>query len=235
MKEADSTPAFLFDLDGTLIDSVYQHTLAWREALEAMGMFLPNWRVHRQIGLGGSLLARALAREVGRKLSDKEVEQAQKLHGEAYQKRTNELRVTPGARELLDGLSELKVRWAIATSSKRDKAEHSLSMLHLGEDDCIVTRDDVEKAKPSPDLFLAAARRLDAELENCVVIGDSVWDLLAARRARAIGIGLLCGGYSEGELTDAGAYRVYNDPADLLAHLHDVGLVPPSSDDHSKT
>ena len=88
----------------------------------------------------------------------------------------------------------------------------------------VITADDVEQAKPEPDVFLAAAKRLGTPMSNCIVIGDSVWDLLGARRAKALGVGLLCGGYSEAELMSAGAYRVYADPADLLDHLAEIGI-----------
>jgi phosphoglycolate phosphatase-like HAD superfamily hydrolase len=94
----------------------------------------------------------------------------------------------------------------------------------------VVTRDQVEHAKPDPDLFLAAAERLGANIEDSVVVGDSIWDLLAAQRARALGVGLLSGGYGEDELTRAGAYRVYRDPADLLAHLYETGVRPGHSE-----
>jgi len=219
-----AAPVFIFDLDGTLIDSVYQHTLAWSEALQQEDIHLANWRVHRFIGMSGGLLVHALAREAGREVSREQAERLQDLHGQAYAKRVNEVRLLPGARELLDGLDRFQVGWAIATSGKRDKARPALQMLDLSDDVPIITRDDVERAKPAPDLFLAAAEKLKVELEHCIVIGDSVWDLLAAQRARALGVALLCGGYGEEELIKAGAYRVYRDPADLLAHLDELGV-----------
>jgi phosphoglycolate phosphatase-like HAD superfamily hydrolase len=99
-----------------------------------------------------------------------------------------------------------------------------LEMLGVPAGVPVVTRDQVEHAKPDPDLFLAAAARLDAPIDSCIVVGDSVWDLLAARRARALGVGLLSGGYGQDELERAGAYRVYEDPEDLLRHLYEVGV-----------
>jgi HAD superfamily hydrolase (TIGR01549 family) len=223
-KSAAPTPIFLFDLDGTLIDSVYQHVLAWREALETLGVELSNWKIHRRIGMSGGLIIHAFTRDTGRKLVAEEAEQLQKLHGEAYARRQKEVELLPGAKELLAALDKAKVKWAIATSGKRDKAQFALDMLEIGDDVPVITRDEVEHAKPAPDLFMAAAKKVGVDLADCVVIGDSIWDLLAARRARALGVGLLSGGYGEDELIQAGAYRVYADPADLLAHLDEVGV-----------
>ncbi|MBZ5584788.1 MAG: HAD family hydrolase [Acidobacteriia bacterium] len=217
-------PAFLFDLDGTLVDSVYQHVLAWRDALEAAGFPLAVWRIHRRIGMSGGLFVNALARETGRSLSAEETARMQQLHREAFRRYSDQVRPLPGARELLGYLAQARVPHAIATSGFRESAERSLKHLGLGADVPVVTRDQVAHAKPDPDLFLAAAERLGVEIGDSVVVGDSIWDLLAARRARALGVGLLSGGYGEEELERAGAYRVYQDPADLLAHLDEVGV-----------
>ena len=228
MKQSKSShygqPAFLFDLDGTLIDSVYEHTLAWREALEKMGIALPTASIHRRIGMSGGLLVHAFEREAGVKFSSAQVERMHGLHSAAYKKRSQQVRPLPGARDLLLELSHLHVPWAIATSGKLKDAKPSLAMLKLSAKVPIITRDDVEHAKPEPDLFLAAAAKLGVEMPHCVVVGDSVWDLLAAQRAHALGVGLLSGGFGENELERAGAYRVYRDPADLLAHLDEVGV-----------
>ena len=217
-------PAFLFDLDGTLVDSVYQHVLAWREALEAAGIELSVWRIHRRIGMSGGLLVNALLRETGRPMSGDETARLQRLHAEAYAQRVGQVRPLPGARELLAYLSKAGVPWAIATSGKIDSARPVLEKLALDPTVVVITRDQVEFAKPDPDLFLAAAARLGVPINDSVVVGDSVWDLLAARRARALGVGLLSGGYGQDELERAGAYRVYQDPADLLRHLDEVGV-----------
>jgi HAD superfamily hydrolase (TIGR01509 family) len=218
------TPALLFDLDGTLVDSVYQHVLAWREALERAGISLSVWRIHRRIGMSGGLLANALLREVGHPVTAEQNDRLRQYHAEAYARLVGQVRPLPGARELLEQLSRARVPWAIATSGWLESARPALDLLGVGADAAIVTRDQVRRAKPDPDLFLAAAVRLGAAIETSVVIGDSVWDLLAARRARALGVGLLSGGYGEDELVDAGAYRVYQDPADLLEHLDEVGV-----------
>lgn len=217
-------PAFLFDLDGTLVDSVYQHVLAWREALEAAGIELAVWRIHRRIGMSGGLLANALLRETGRPLSAEDAAKLQRLHAEAYAKRVGQVRPLPGARELLAYLSKAGVPWAIATSGRMESARPALHVLALNPGVPIITRDQVQYAKPDPDLFLEAAGRLGVPISDSVVIGDSVWDMLAARRARGLGVGLLSGGYGQEELERAGAYRVYQDPTDLLRHLDEVGV-----------
>ncbi len=216
--------AFLFDLDGTLVDSVYQHVLAWQDALHRSGIELSVWRIHRKIGMSGGLFTNALLREIGREVTTEEAEHLRKLHAEAYAERASEIRPLPGARELLAYLSELEVPWAIATSGHLASAAHTLQLLEVPLDVPVITRDQVERAKPDPDLFLAAVQRLGMEISDAVVVGDSVWDLLAARRVNALGIGLLSGGYGTDELERAGAYRVYEDPADLLRHLDEVGV-----------
>ena len=219
-----SGPAFLFDLDGTLVDSVHQHVLAWREALELAGIELSVWRIHRRIGMSGGLFLNALARETGRRFAPADVARMQQAHAAAFQRHVSQVRPLPGTRELLAYLSEARVPWAIATSGRMESARPMLEMLQIGPHIHVVTRDQVQHAKPDPDLFLAAAERLGADPAESVVIGDSVWDLLAARRARALAVGLLSGGYGQEELERAGAYRVYQDPADLLHHLDEVGV-----------
>ncbi len=219
-----SGPAFLFDLDGTLVDSVYQHVLAWREALEKSGIELAVWRIHRRIGMSGGLVANAILRETGRQVGREEAAQLQRYHAEAYARLVSQVRPLPGARELLIHLTNTKVPWAIATSGRMESAGPALTILGVGTGVPVVTRDQVQHAKPDPDLFVAAAERLGVRIDAAIVVGDSVWDLLAARRARALGVGLLSGGYGEDELDRAGAYRVYQDPADLLRHLDEVGV-----------
>jgi HAD superfamily hydrolase (TIGR01509 family) len=216
--------SFLFDLDGTLVDSVYQHVLAWREALESTGMELSVWRIHRRIGMSGGLLINALLRETGHRVTAEEVAQLQRIHAEAYARLVPQVRPLPGAPQLLAYLSAHGVPWAIATSGRLESARPALQVLGVGTQAPVITRDEVSHAKPDPDLFVVAAARLGADLSDSVVVGDSVWDLLAARRARALGVGLLSGGYGQFELEQAGAYRVYQDPADLLLHLDEVGV-----------
>jgi HAD superfamily hydrolase (TIGR01509 family) len=201
------SPVFLFDLDGTLIDSVYQHVMAWHTALSRLDIDLSVWRIHRRIGMSGGLF-----------------DMLQQAHAEGYLARADTVRALPGAAELLQALTKRGVRWAIATSGRRATAGHALGLLGLPEDTPMITRDMVRHAKPDPDLFLAAAALLGMEPQHAFVVGDSVWDLLAARRAGAIGIGLMSGGYGREELERAGAYRVYADPADLLARADELGV-----------
>ncbi|HET6374889.1 MAG TPA: HAD family hydrolase, partial [Methylocella sp.] len=206
--------SFLFDLDGTLVDSVYQHVLAWREALDAEGIPLSVWRIHRKIGMSGGLFTNMLLRETGIEISPERSERLRKLHAEAYRRRSAGVRPLPGARELLAHLTAAKIPWAIATSGRKDTARPVIETLGIEFDSVpLVTRDMVKYAKPDPDLFLTAAERLGVAIETSTVVGDSVWDMLASQRARALGIGLLSGGYGQEELERAGAYRVYEDPA----------------------
>jgi HAD superfamily hydrolase (TIGR01509 family) len=216
--------SFLFDLDGTLIDSVYQHVIAWREALEAVGINLAVWKIHRRIGMSGGLFVAALARELETPLDAETLARLPGLHAEAYLRRVDSVRPLPGATALLCTLTEHGVPWAIATSGVERYARFAMEMLELAPETPLVTRDQVRYAKPDPDLFLTAAERIGADIRDSIVVGDSVWDLLAARRARAMGIGLLSGGYGREELIYAGAFRVYDDPQDLLTHLDEVGV-----------
>ena len=217
-------PVFLFDLDGTLVDSVYQHVLAWKEALDAEGIELSVWRIHRKIGMSGGLFTNQLLRETGLEISAERVERLRHAHAAAYQKHASQIRPLPGACELLSWLSESGVPWAIATSGRMETAAVNLLTLGVDPDRVpVVTRDQVKYGKPDPDLFLAAAARLGAPIETAIVVGDSIWDMLAAMRCRALGVGLQSGGYGPDELQKAGAFRVYEDTADLLLHIDDVG------------
>ncbi|MGJ4894141.1 MULTISPECIES: HAD family hydrolase [unclassified Bradyrhizobium] len=216
--------AFLFDLDGTLVDSVYQHVLAWKTALDAENIELSVWRIHRKIGMSGGLFTNQLLRETGFAIEPERIERLRKAHAAAYQKLGGQVRPLPGARELLGFLTDAGIPWAIATSGRMETAAVNLAALGVDpKTSAVVTRDEVRYAKPDPDLFLAAAARLDAPIERAVVIGDSIWDMLAATRCRALGVGLLSGGYGSEELRQSGAIRVYEDPADLLDHIDEVG------------
>lgn len=217
--------AFLFDLDGTLVDSVYQHVLAWHDALEEVGIPLPVWLIHRKIGMSGGLFTNALLRETGRDIDPDLVERLQRLHQDAYRRYASTVRPLPGAGDLLAYLTEVGMPWAVATSGRMETARVTLGTLGIDPATTpVVTRDQVRHAKPDPDLFVAAADRLGIPVGDAIVVGDSIWDLLAARRARSLGVGLLSGGYGAEELERAGAYRVYEDPRDLLTHLDEVGV-----------
>jgi HAD superfamily hydrolase (TIGR01549 family) len=216
--------ALVFDLDGTLVDSVYQHVVAWHHALLAEGIDLSIWRIHRRIGMSGGLFTRALLRETGREYDPALLERLRKGHADAYNRLSGDVRPLPGAVALLRRLSELGCPWGIATSGRLETAAPVIAKLGVPEGVPIITRDMVAHAKPDPDLFLAAIDRLGVDPAGVYVVGDSVWDLLAARRAGTLGIGLLSGGYGTEELERAGAYRVYDDPAMLLTHLDELGV-----------
>ncbi|WEX74180.1 HAD family hydrolase [Sinorhizobium numidicum] len=217
-------PVFLFDLDGTLVDSVYQHVLAWKEALDEEGIDLSVWRIHRKIGMSGGLFTNQLLRETGVDISAERVDRLRQCHAAAYRRQADRIRPLPGARELLSWLTDAKISWAIATSGRMETAAVNLAALNVDPAVIpVVTRDLVKYAKPDPDLFVAAAKQLGAPIETAVVVGDSIWDMLAAVRCRALGVGLLSGGYGLEELRQAGAFRIYEDPADMLNHIDEVG------------
>jgi len=216
--------ALIFDLDGTLVDTVYPHVLAWQQALAEAGMPLEAWRIHRRIGMSGGLFAREVARETGRNLEHAEAEALQQRHGELFLTFSPARRPLPGAVDLLDLLGRLGIRYAIATSGRRPQIDASLDALRVGQDIVVVDRGHVARAKPEPDLFVACQQRLAVRAEDCYVIGDAVWDLLAARRAGMLSIGLLTGGYGEDELARAGAFRVYRDAAELARSLDELGI-----------
>ena len=219
-------PAFLFDLDGTLVDSVYQHVIAWQEALAECGVPISVWRIHRRIGMSGGLFLHALQRETHTEIDGETLERLRSLHAEYYLRRADGVVPLPGAKDLLRYLGEHGVPFAIATSGSHVTASPAIDLLELPPETVVVTRDLVERAKPDPHLFLAAASLLDVDPRSSFVVGDSVWDLLAAQRAGSLGVGLLSGGYGRAELQGAGAYRIYADPADMLAHLEEVAVRP---------
>jgi HAD superfamily hydrolase (TIGR01549 family) len=217
--------AFLFDLDGTLVDSVYQHVLAWKESLDAEGVHVSVWRIHRRIGMSGGLFLNMLLRETGIAMNEEMLLRMRHNHAAAFGRlaAVDAVRPLPGARELLDFLTGNKFPWAIATSGRMETARHNLAALGVDPSQVpVVTRDQVRHAKPDPDLFIAAAQRLGVDIRHSLVIGDSVWDMLAAQRAHALGVGLLSGGYGNTELQQAGAFRVYEDPADMLRNIDEI-------------
>jgi HAD superfamily hydrolase (TIGR01549 family) len=201
-------PVFLFDLDGTLVDSVYQHVLAWKEALDAEGIELSVWRIHRKVGMSGGLFMNQLLRETATDISMERMERLRLGHLAAYRRYADQIRPLPGAKELLNWLTDANIPWAIATSGRMETAAVNLAALDVDPAKIpVVTRDQVKYAKPDPDLFLAAAARLNAPIEEAFVVGDSIWDMLAAQRCRALGVGLLSGGYGLDELQQSGAFR----------------------------
>ena len=216
--------ALIFDLDGTLVDTVYAHVFAWQRALAEEGMPIPGWRIHRRIGMSGGLFARAVAREVGRDLSPEETEAIQVRHGQIFRELLPDRQPLPGAVDLLADLRRRGVTHGIATSGRRPEIDKSLEALGVGKETVVIDRGDVARAKPAPDLFLACMAALGVEADDCYVVGDAVWDLLAARRAKMLSVGLLSGGYGSDELLEAGAYRVYDDTAELHRSLDELGF-----------
>jgi len=216
--------ALIFDLDGTLVDTVYAHVFAWQRALLELGVPVDGWRIHRRIGMSGGLFTRAVAREIGRDLSADEAEALQRRHGEVFREILPERRPLPGAIGLLAALRRGGIPHGIATSGRRPEIDKSLEALGVPPETVVVERGDVLRAKPEPDLFLACQERLGVAVRDCYVVGDAVWDLLAARRAGMLSVGLLTGGYGEDELRSAGAFRVYRDAADLHESLDELGI-----------
>src|SRR4051812_45352553 len=219
-----AAPPMLLDVDGTLIDSVYEHVMAWREALEDADIRLPHWKIHRRIGMSGKLFLPTLLRELGQRTDTAEIESIEKVRRSIFNKMIPAIRILPGAKELLRYFAKIGARWALATSGDRRQAEELLKGLNIPDDVPVITGEDVAVAKPAPDSFLVAAQRLNVSPDQAVIVGDSPWDLLAAQRMKALGVGLLSGGYAESELERAGAYRVYQDPSDLVAHIEELGI-----------
>jgi HAD superfamily hydrolase (TIGR01509 family) len=216
--------AFIFDLDGTLIDSVYAHTLAWQRVLLGFGLASPTWEIHRRIGMSGALLVKSLARECGRAVTDQEIKRLDRKHAVLFHRLAPVSKPLPGARQLLAFLRKSRVAHGIATSGKRAEFAASLKALALGPKAVVVDGDMVAEMKPAPDLFLRCQQALQAESSQCLVVGDAIWDIHAARRAGILSVGLLTGGFGEQELYNAGAMRVFKDPAALLAGIDELGI-----------
>ena len=188
-------------------------------------MSLSVWKIHRRIGMSGGLFVNALARELETPLDADTLAALPGLHGDAFIRRYDSVQALPGrARAAGDAV---RARGAVGDRHQRPRALRRawpVSCSQIPADTPMITRDQVRYAKPDPDLFLTAARQIGVDIRQSIVVGDSVWDLLAAQRARALGIGLLSGGYGREELFYSGAYRVFEDPAELLAHLDEVGV-----------
>src|SRR5260370_2414006 len=189
---------FLFDLDGTLIDSVYQHVLAWKASLDAEGIALSVWRIHRKIGMSGGLFANILLRETGFDNTPERLERLRVHHATTYKALSAGVQPLPGARELLAYLTAQRMPWAIATSGRMETAGHHLAALGVDPDKVpVVTRDQVKYAKPDPDLFITAAERLGVDIRDSLVVGDSIWDMIAPQRARALAFALFSAEYRD--------------------------------------
>jgi HAD superfamily hydrolase (TIGR01509 family) len=217
--------ALLFDLDGTLVDTVYAHVLAWQLALGEAGIVVDGYRLHRHVGSSGGLIVRYAQREAGRKLSAEQVETVHRRHGELFGQIMPRPRPLPGAVEVFRALRESGIPYAIATASYRPVIDASLEAVGVGPEAVVVEGKGTLRGKPEPDLFLASRERLGTRAEDCVVVGDAVWDHVGARRAGMLSVGVLTGGYGDEELYHAGAFRVYRTIADLLQNLDELGIL----------
>lgn len=209
----------IVDIDGTLVDTSYQHTLAWGRAFADHGLEIARWRIHRHNGMGGDQLVAAVAGDaVEARLGDALRESEVRRYGELI----DEVRPLPGARDLLAGLRSSGYRVVLASSAHREEVEHYVELLSARDlVEAWTTSADVDRTKPHPDLIETAAERLGGA-RRLVMIGDTAWDAVAATDAGVPSIGLLSGGFGAAELRDAGCAAVYTDAADLAAHLEDA-------------
>lgn len=211
-----SRPAVLFDVDGTLVDSNYLHVHAWIRAFHAEDVPVEAWRIHRCIGMDGSTLLQTLAGDAG----DDGRDRLKERHTAFYREDAHLLTPLPGARDLLRRVADLGLQVVLATSAPED--ELSLLREVLDCDDVVsevTSSQDVETAKPKPDIVGVALERSGVGADQAVFVGDAVWDCEAARRAEVTSIGVLSGGVSRGELSEAGAAAVFENAAELLAEL----------------
>ncbi|HWR85571.1 MAG TPA: HAD family hydrolase [Rhodoglobus sp.] len=211
--------AVLFDIDGTLVDSNYLHVDAWAEGFRQAGVTVPSWRIHRMIGADSSQLLEELAGD-----QPEEVQQrAKAINTETYQQLIPKLRVLPGAREIVAELTSRGIRVVLATSAPEEELGALLEVLDLDESQIEVTgAQDVETAKPEPDIIAVALERGGVDASEAIMVGDAIWDAIAAKRAGVRTIGVLSGGTGPDELREAGAIAVYNDVSHLLDHLDEV-------------
>jgi HAD superfamily hydrolase (TIGR01509 family) len=216
--------ALIFDLDGTLVDTVYGHVLAWQGALGEAGVAVDGYRLHRHVGSSGNLIVRFAQRETGRQLSAEQAQAVHRRHSELFRQIVPRPRALPGAVEMFRALRDARIPYAIATASYRPLIDASLSAVGVGPDAVVVEGTGELHGKPEPDLFLASRKQLGVEAGECIVVGDAVWDHVAARRAGMLSVGVLTGGYGEEELYHAGAFRVYRDIADLVQSLDELGI-----------
>jgi HAD superfamily hydrolase (TIGR01549 family) len=212
--------AAILDVDGTLVDSNYQHAIAWYRAFRDHDLWPPIWRIHRHIGMGGDQLVGAVAGpDVERRLGDSVREAEKRRYGELI----DEVQPFVGAHELIGELRERGHPVVLASSASREEAEHYIELLEARDLlEAYTTSGDVGRTKPEPDLVVAAMRKA-GEL-SAVMVGDSTWDIAAASRADVKTVAVLTGGFSEAELRDAGAVAVYESIVDLRAGLDQTPL-----------
>jgi HAD superfamily hydrolase (TIGR01509 family) len=213
-------PAAILDVDGTLVDTNYHHTLAWYRAFRAQHVTLPLYRIHRHIGMGGDQLVGALA---GADFDREHGDAVRERQSALYLELIGEVCPLAGARELLVDLKERGHAVVLASSAKQHEVDHYLDLLDARElADGWTTSADVARTKPEPDLVVAALEK--AGDDNAVMVGDSTWDCEAARRAGIETIGVLTGGFSREELTEAGAAAVFESIAELCSRLDGTSL-----------
>jgi HAD superfamily hydrolase (TIGR01549 family) len=214
------TQAALLDVDGTLIDSNYHHALAWYRAFRRSGIILPLWRIHRHVGMGGDQLVPAL---VGRRMDEERGEEVRGARDEEYRELIGEVAPLEGSRELISELKERGLTVVLASSSPEDEIGHYLELLDARElADAWTTNDDVEATKPEPDLVHAALEK--AGTEDAVMVGDTPWDIEAARKADVETLCVITGGFSAQELRDAGAVAVFESVEELRKRLDETPL-----------
>jgi HAD superfamily hydrolase (TIGR01549 family) len=210
----------VLDVDGTLVDSVYAHVLAWSNAFRAIGTQVPSWRIHRAIGMGGDRLVSEVA---GRRVEDALGDEVRQRHDEEFEALAHTVQPLPGADDLLVELRDRGFTVVLASSARREHAELALGLLeqdHMAHG--WVCNDDVDSSKPAPDLIDVAVDKVGGT--RAVVVGDSVWDIQAAQECKAPAIGLRCGGFCDGDLREAGAVGVYDSPADLVRCFDETGI-----------
>jgi HAD superfamily hydrolase (TIGR01549 family) len=213
-------PATILDVDGTLVDTNYHHTLAWYRAFKQSDVVLPIWRIHRHIGMGGDQLVKALG---GEQLEDEKGDEIRAAESVLYGELMSEVEPLEGARELIEDLKERDHAVVLASSAKAHEVEHYLDLLDARElADSWTTSADVEATKPEPDLVVAAVDKAGGG--DAVMVGDSTWDCEAARRAGLDTIAVLTGGFSAAELRDAGALVVYSSITELRESLDETPL-----------
>jgi phosphoglycolate phosphatase-like HAD superfamily hydrolase len=216
--------ALLFDLDGTLADSTYQHVAAWTKAFRDAGLQIPVVDIHRRVGMNGALLLKALDRPFALGLSQTQRDALERAHANAFALVRDEVILAAGADRVSEELERLGIRMAIVTSGSHDDAQIYFDRLKLTPSTLCITREDEARSKPSSNQLHRAFKQLRVDPHDAALVGDSTWDMLASRTAGSFGIGVLSGGYSREELTSAGAFRVYRDVAELLKHLEEIGI-----------
>jgi HAD superfamily hydrolase (TIGR01509 family) len=214
--------AAILDVDGTLVDTNYHHALAWYRAFRQSGIVLPVWRIHRHIGMGGDQLVEALSGEEAEREHGDDIRAAEQP---LYMAMIEEVEPLEGARDFIQDLKNSGHSVVLASSAKKDEVEHYLDLLDARDlvDDW-TTSADVEATKPEPDLVQAALEKAGADADDAVTVGDSTWDCEAAKRAGVQTLAVLTGGFSEQELRDAGAAKVFGSIVELRDSLDETPL-----------